>query len=85
MGLRGTLSKYCMKNHVTGRMRNAEDPTLVLAELQGGRASIIRVLRSVEAYFADPGRCRGMSASVVDELPLVEGEAQMREAAYDEA
>ena len=85
VGLRGTLSKYCARNHVTGRMQNAGDPTFVLAELQGERASVGRALRSVESHFRDPGRCRGMSVTIAGELPLVEGETLMREAAIGDA
>ena len=79
VGLRGTLSKYCMRNHVTGWMLNTEDTAVVLAELQGDRARVGRVLRSVESYFGDPGRCRGMAVVVSGELPLAEGESTMRE------
>ena len=79
VGLRGTLSKYCMRNHVTGWMLNAGDTSVVLAELQGDRARVERVLSSVESYFGDPGRCRGMSVVVSGELPLVEGESLMHE------
>lgn len=77
VGLTHTISKYCMWHDVTGWVQNGDDPTLVLAVLQGERETIEQVLLLVEAYFSIPGRCRGMSVDVISELPLVWGETQM--------
>lgn len=79
VGLRGTLSKYCLRQHVTGWMCNTPDCSLVIAELQGERSLVERVLQSVVTHFSDPRRCRGMSFSVTEELPPIDSERGMFE------
>ncbi|MDO4539152.1 MAG: acylphosphatase [Coriobacteriales bacterium] len=84
VGLRGTLSKYCLKRHVSGWMCNTPDRELVLAELQGTRAAIDATLRAVRTYFGDPGRCRGMSVRHKELVACLEGESGMREIPWSE-
>lgn len=84
VGLRGTLSKYCLRRHVTGWMCNSPDRSLVITELQGERNSIERVIRSIMEFFSDAGRCRGMDYEVVEELPILESDNEMREVCWEE-
>ncbi len=84
VGLRGTLSKYCLRRHVTGWMCNTPDRELVLAELQGTQAAIEATLRAVDSYFKDPARCRGMRVEVTGAVCCREGEHEMREVAWAE-
>lgn len=83
VGLRGTLSKYCIKRHVTGWMCNTPDPTVVYAELQGAERSIEAVLRSVTSFFADPSRSRGVSIEVIGDVTVVPDDQEMHEIAWE--
>ncbi|MCR4870011.1 MAG: hypothetical protein K5859_01775 [Atopobiaceae bacterium] len=82
--MRGTLSKYCLRRHVTGRMCNTPDHALVVAELQGERDAVEKVLDSVKACYSDPSHSRGMTIEVTGELPLVEGEQGMSEVSWED-
>ncbi|MBR3224516.1 MAG: acylphosphatase [Atopobiaceae bacterium] len=85
VGLRGTLSKYCLRRHVGGWMCNAPDSSLVVAELQGESQSVDAVLRSVAAFFSNPAKSRGMLIEVVGEVEPVDGAEQMHEVPWDGA
>ncbi len=84
VGLRGTLSKQCLRRHVTGWMSNAPDPSMVLAELQGDMRSIDTVLRSVASYFSDSTRSRGMSVSIIGEVDPIDADAEMHEVQWSD-
>ena len=84
VGLRGTLSKQCLRRHVTGWMSNAPDLSMVLAELQGDMRSIDTVLRSVASYFSDSTRSRGMSVSISGEVDPSDADAEMHEVQWSD-
>ena len=84
VGLRGTLSKQCLRRHVTGWMSNAPDPSVDLEELQGNARSVDTVLRSVASYFSDPTRSRGMSVDVVGEVDPADADVEMHEVPWSD-